>query len=179
MKDGRRKNNLFTLKVLSAIPLVLALLLGQGRNEGEVFPSQVVSVVGESIELPALAEKMTIVVVAVKATWCTICLNQLSRIKDQLDEFRRCNVTFLVLSPGPRDGILKMQESTGFPYPFIEDKNLTIARSLGLQMTASEIRPAILILNPDMTIRWVQKGRNILYYGDPELMEVLDCGNWI
>ncbi len=77
---------MFTLKVFSAIPLVIALLLGQGRNEGEVFPSQVVSVIGESIELPALAEKMTIVVVAVKATWCPICLNQLSRIKDQLDD---------------------------------------------------------------------------------------------
>jgi len=34
-------------------------------------------------------------------------------------------------------------------------------------------------LNDDLTINWIQKGRNNIYFGDDELYDYLDCDNWI
>ena len=164
-------------KALVIIFSVTFVLTGQ---EGDVrFPATVTTVEGEQIDVARLAAKKKVVVVTVKAASCPVCRIQLQRLKYHINQFRRCNVTFLVLIPGPKNDILTFREDTEFPYPFVEDRNFTIATSLSLRMSENEIFPTILVLNKDLTVRWQKRGRNVLYYGDPELLEELKCTNWI
>ena len=164
---------------LAFTSVLFILNVEYGMAQPPIFPSSVETVDGKRVDVGELVKRRTVVVITLKATWCPVCRNQLLRIGENLDDFERCNVTFLVLSPGPRDELIGVKKSTEFPYPFIEDKNLAVARSLELQMSEAEIRPSILILDKDLSIKWIQRGRNILYYGDPELLEQLDCSNWI
>jgi hypothetical protein len=39
--------------------------------------------------------------------------------------------------------------------------------------------PAIVILNKDLSVKWIRKGRNALNFGDAELKDYLGCANWI
>ena len=145
------------------------------------FPISVTDVSGEVIDVGGIAGRQRFVVITLKATWCEVCQEQLVRIREQLGKVRFCPVTFLVLSPGPADAIRGIRDRTQFPYPFVEDRNLEIARSLGLLLdeASSQIIPAILIIEPDGTVGWMQKGRNAIYFGDPELFVEISCGDWI
>ena len=71
------------------------------------------------------------------------------------------------------------KELTKFPFPFIVDNELKIARSLDLIINENQILPSILILNDKLKVEWAQKGRNTFYFGDPELMKHLKCEGWI
>ena len=62
---------------------------------------------------------------------------------------------------------------------FIADQKLSIAKKLDLILSPKEIMPAIVILNKDLSVKWIQKGRNALNFGDTELKEYLGCANWI
>jgi peroxiredoxin len=139
------------------------------------FPAVVQTIDGEALDLLEVARTSTVVVVTLKAHWCPICRNQLRRIKENQQALADCGVTFVVLAPGPRDKLATIRRETGLAYPFVEDVNLDIARSLGLQLSADEIAPAILMLNRDLTVGWVQQGRSASYYGDCELMKEIAC----
>ena len=139
------------------------------------FPAEVRTIDGETLDLREVARTSTVVVVTLKAHWCPVCRNQLRRIKENQQAFADCGVTFLILAPGPRDELATIQRESSLAYPFVEDVNLDIARSLGLQLSADEIAPAILMLNRDLTVGWVQQGRNASYYGDCELMKEVAC----
>ena len=99
--------------------------------------------------------------------------------KKKMNVLVACNVTFLVLSPGSVDKIKKAKSITQFPFPFIMDTNLAISKSLNLTIDEFQILPSILILNEKLEIAWEQRGRNALFYGDPELMKILQCSSWI
>ena len=143
------------------------------------FPSQVSSVDGKIVDVAQLAKKNKLVIVTLKATWCEVCQEQLYRIKKKLYESKACGLTYLVLAPGPKEELKTIQKATGFPFPFIEDKDLRIAESLGLRMSKEEIFPSIFVLNGDLTIGWMQAGRGEGAYGDPDLFEALQCAEWI
>ena len=49
------------------------------------------------------------------------------------------------------------------------DNELKIARSLDLLLNETQMLPSILILNEKLEVEWLQRGRNVLYFGDPEL----------
>ena len=80
-----------------------------------------------------------------------------------------------MLSPGPADELMKIQNRSKFPYPFVEDKRLALAKKLKLQLAVEQIQPAIFAVNKKREIAWMQLGRNGSYYGDKELQEYLDC----
>jgi len=143
------------------------------------FPAVLTDVFGNTIKVKDLVQEKTVVVVTLKATWCQICQEQLRRIKATLSESKNCNVTYLVLSPGPTKDLQEIKKQTDFPFPFIEDKGLIIAASLGLKMAPEQIFPSIFILNKKLKVAWLQKGRNGLFYGDPELLKKLNCAGWI
>jgi len=84
-----------------------------------------------------------------------------------------------VLAPGGKDGIKKLRKRTGFPFPFIQDKNLKIAKRFDLAMPPFEIIPAVILLEKDGSARWVKPGRSPDYYSDQALIDYLDCVNWI
>jgi len=143
------------------------------------FPAEVKNLDGETIDVAALVSSQTVVVVTLKATWCPVCHEQLIRLKERLDRVNTFNVTFLVLSPGPGDELAAVKRRTAFPYPFIEDENLRIAKRLNLHINDELIQPCIFILNRDREIRWLQWGRNGWYFGDKELLQEIGMVEWI
>ena len=144
-----------------------------------IFPDIISDIEGNNINLKELTSQKTVVVITMKSPDCPVCQAQIIRIMQNFDKLAVCNVTFLVLSPKPMDKLYKAKETTQFPFPFIADHDLKIAKSLDLLLNESEILPSILILNDKLEVEWAQRGRNAMYFGDPELMKRLKCDGWI
>ena len=143
------------------------------------FPEIITDIDGNAINLKELTAQKTVAIITMKAPDCPVCQTQILRIMQNFDKLSVCNVTFLVLAPGPIDKLQKAKELTKFPFPFIMDKDLKIARSLDLIINEAQILPSILILNDKLEVEWAQRGRNAVYFGDPELMKHLRCEGWI
>ncbi len=150
-------------------------LFAKSGDEKAILPKQLIDVYGKTVDIAKLANEKKLFVVTLKATWCSVCFKQLLRLKTRLTELRICGATFIVLSPGPAEELKKIQKRSKFPYPFVEDKGLTLARKLKLQIAVDQIQPAIFAVNKKREIAWMQLGRNGSYYGDKELQEYLDC----
>jgi peroxiredoxin len=146
-----------------------------GRPPEARFPASLTDIDGRSLDMEALARDRNLVVVTLKATWCPVCQTQLVRLRERLPDLLRCEVTFVVLAPGPAVELAAIRERTGFDFPFVADEGLAIARSLGLALGAEEILPCMLQILPDGRIGWRQLGRNGAYFGDAELEEFFDC----
>ena len=162
--------NLIKLQITSC--LLFSLLFGG-------FPEIITDIDGNTINLKELTTQKTVAVITMKAPDCPVCLTQLLRIMQNFDQLIACNVTFLVLAPGPVEKLQKTKELTKFPFPFIVDQDLKTAQSLDLIINKTQILPSILILNDKLEVEWAQRGRNALYFGDPELMKRLKCEGWI
>ena len=160
------------LKIQFTSCVLFSILLGG-------FPEIITNIDGKKINLKELTTQKTVAVITMKAPDCPVCQTQLLRIMQNFDKLSACNVTFLVLAPGPVEKLQKAKELTKFPFPFIVDQDLKIAKSLDLIINESQILPSILILNDNLEVEWAQRGRNALYFGDPELMKHLKCEGWI
>ena len=161
-----------SLKIQITSCFLFTILLG-------AFPEIITDIDGDPINLKEITTQKTVAVITMKAPDCPVCQTQLLRIMQNFDKLSACNVTFLVLAPGPIDKLQEAKELTKFPFPFIVDQDLKIARSLGLIINETQILPSILILNDKLVVEWAQRGRNALYFGDPELMRRLKCEGWI
>ena len=160
------------LKIQFAGLVFFSLLFGR-------FPEMITDIDSNIINLKELTTKKTVAVITMKAPDCPVCQTQLLRIMQNFDKLSACNVTFLVLAPRPVGKLQKAKELTKFPFPFIVDQYLKIAQSLDLIINKTQILPSILILNDKLEVEWAQRGRNALYFGDPELMKHLRCEGWI
>ena len=143
------------------------------------FPEIITDIDGNTINLQELTTQKTVTIITMKAPACPVCQAQILRIMQNFDKLSVCNVTFLVLAPGPIEKLQKAKELTKFPFPFIIDQDLKIAQSLDLIINENQILPSILILNDKLEVEWAQRGRNALYFGDPEMMKRLRCEGWI
>ncbi len=143
------------------------------------FPETLRDIDGNTINLEELTIQKTVAVITMKSPDCTVCQTQLLRIMQNFDQFSACNVTFLLMAPGPIEKLQKAKELTKFLFPFIVDQKLKIAKSLDLIINETQILPSILILNDKLEVEWAQRGRNAIYFGDPELMKRLKCEGWI
>ena len=143
------------------------------------FPEIITDIDGNPINLKELTAQKMVTIITMKAPDCPICQTQILRIMQNFDKLSVCNVTFLVLAPGPIEKLQKAKELTKFPFPFIIDQDLKIAQSLDLIINENQILPSILILNDKLEVEWAQRGRNALYFGDPEMMKRLRCEGWI
>ena len=143
------------------------------------FPQTVTSVSGEEIDVDKLSANKTVVVVTLKTHTCPVCKNQLERIKRNLSAFEMCNMSFLVVCPGSIDEVKSVKRESDSPFPFIADTDLEIGNQMELILRDNELYPSIFVLTKERTVRWMQKGRSYLYYGDEELKEALNCHNWI
>ena len=152
--------------------LLFSILFGR-------FPEIITDIEGNNINLKELTAQKTVVVITMKSPDCPVCQTQIIRIMQNFDRLAVCNVTFLVLSPTPIEKLYKAKETTQFPFPFIADHDLKISKTLDLLLSETEILPSILILNEKLEVEWAQRGRNALYFGDPELMKRLKCNGWI
>ena len=160
------------LKIQFTSCVLFSILLGG-------FPEIITDIDGNAINLKELTTQKTVAVITMKAPDCPVCQTQLLRIMQNFDKLSACNVTFLVLAPGPVEKLQEAKELTKFPFQFIVDLDLKIAQSLDLIINKTQILPSILILNDKLEVEWVQRGRNSLYFGDPELMKHLRCEGWI
>ena len=160
------------LKIQLAGYILFSFLLGG-------FPERIADIDGNNINLKELALQKTVAIITMKSPDCPVCQTQILRIMENFDKLSACNVTFLVLAPGPIEKLQQAKEWTNFPFPFIIDQNLRITRSLDLLLNETQILPSILILNEKLEVKWRQKGRNTLYFGDSELMKHLKCEGWI
>ena len=168
------------IRAIAAVAAIALASPGSSVAQADAPPSlppRLESVDGRAIDLAALAADRTVVVVTLKATWCPVCQRQLLRIKQRLGDLEPCQITFVVLAPGPAAQLLEIKARTEFPYPFVEDVDLEISRSLGLDMGGGQIAPAILMLKPDLTVGWMQRGRSAVYFGDDALVEEVACWN--
>ena len=105
--------------LISVIRLIgiLFLFINSGYADDKVFfPGTIFDIDGEIISIDKLAEDRTICVITVKATWCPVCREQLIRIRDQLADFRRCNLTFL--GPWWTGSDQAVAGKNTFPFPF-------------------------------------------------------------
>ena len=161
-----------SLKIQITSCFLFTILLG-------AFPEIITDIDGDTINLKELTTQKTVAVITMKAPDCPVCQTQLLRIMQNFDKLSACNVTFLIMAPGPIDKLQKAKELTKFPFPFIVDQDLKIALSLDLIINETQILPSILILNDKLEVEWAQRGRNALYFGDPELMKRLKCEGWI
>ena len=161
-----------SLKIQITSYFLFSILLG-------AFPEIITDIDGDTINLKELTTQKTVAVITMKTPDCPVCQTQILRIIQNFDKFSSCNVTFLVLAPGPVEKLQKAKELTKFPFPFIVDQNLNISRSLNLIINQNQILPSILILNDKLEVEWAQRGRNAFYFGDPELMKRLKCEGWI
>ena len=161
-----------SLKIQITSCFLFSILLG-------AFPEIITDIDGDPINLKEITKQKTVAVITMKSPDCPGCQTQILRIMQNFDKLSSCNVTFLVLAPGPIDKLQKAKELTKFPFPFIVDQDLKIARSLDLIINETQILPSILILNDKLEVEWAQRGRNALYFGDPELMKRLKCEGWI
>jgi len=172
--------NLTSMKTIHFFLFSITILLSyESAMDSSVFPSTVISSSRNKIYVDHLAKSSTVIVIMIKSPNCPVCQKQLIRIKNQLDTFNKCGVTFLVLSPGTQEEVQQLKIKTGFPFPFIPDSDLEITAKFGLIINEKQILPSILVLNNDLTIRWIRKGRNNFNFGDDELYDYLDCDNWI
>lgn len=140
-----------------------------------VFPKTSTDIDGNPIDVAALAATGKLVVVTLKATWCPVCQEQLVRLRKLLPRFQSCGASFIVLAPGPTEELRQIAHDSRFPYPFIEDHDLAIARAADLVLAADQIAPAIFMLDEQRGIAWLQRGRSGVYYGDGELLDRLGC----
>lgn len=140
-----------------------------------VFPAFVTDIDGHRIDVAKLAADGKLVVVTLKATWCPVCQEQLARLRTHLPRLRSCGAHFIVLAPGPTEDLRQIARDSRFPYPFVEDRNLAIARAADLILAPDQIAPAIFVLDAERGIAWLQRGRSGVYYGDGELLERLGC----
>ena len=161
-----------SLKIQITSCFLFSILLG-------AFPEIITDIDGTTINLKEITTQKTVAVITTKSSDCPVCQTQILRIIQNFDKLSSCNVTFLVLAPGPINKLKKAKELTKFPFPFIVDQELKIAKSLDLIINETQILPSILILNDKLEVEWAQRGRNALYFGDPELMKRLKCEGWI
>lgn len=162
-------------RVLAVLGLTLALA-AVGRADPRVtLPATLHDVYGKRVDVAALAARHRLVVVTLKAPSCPVCRGQIERLRQELPRLRSCGATFVVLAPGPQDALRAVAEATGFPYPFVEDHGLAIARAADLVLAPDQMVPAILIANARREIVWMDRGRNAASFNDPALLAELGC----
>ena len=140
-----------SLKIQIMSCFLFSILLGS-------FPNIITDIEKNTIDLKGLTIQKTVAVITMKSPDCPVCQTQLLRIIQNFDKLSVCNVTFLVLAPGPIEKLQMAKELTKFPFPFIVDQDLKISRSLDLIINETQILPSILILNDKLEVEWLKEG---------------------
>ena len=83
-----------SLKIQVTSCFLFTILLG-------AFPEIITDIDVNTINLKELTSQKTVAVITMKAPDCPVCQTQLLRIMQNFDKLSVCNVTFLVLAPGP------------------------------------------------------------------------------
>ena len=162
-------------RALLAIGLAFALSGAVRAGAPVTLPATLTDVYGKPVDVAALASRHRLVVVTLKEPACPVCRSQLERLRSELPRLLSCGATFVVLAPGPRDALRAVADATGFPYPFVEDRDLALARAADLVLAPGQIVPAILVANERREVVWMDRGRSPTSFNDPALLAELRC----
>ena len=171
---------LLDLKQTKISIFFLSVLLTANPNASEtILPKNISDINGDKISFSTLSKDKTVCLITIKSITCPICIEQLERIKKKVLDFEKCNLTFLVLAPGPLEGLKEFAKKIKFPFPFIQDKNFSISKIFSLANPPFEITPAVILFEKNGYVNWWQVGRSFDYFSDQSLEDYLDCENWI
>ena len=160
--------------------IFLSFLLTANLNASETrFPRNISDINGDKLSFSILTKDKIVCLITIKSITCPICIEQLERIKKKVLNFEKCNLTFIVIVPGPLKGIKAYAKKMKFPFPFIQDKNFSISKIFNLDNPPFEIMPAVILFEKNGSVKWRQLGRSFDYFSDQALEDYLDCENWI
>ena len=78
------------------------------------FPESVIDIYNNTIDVKEIVEKKNLIIITLKNPECSVCQNQLIRIRENFNKFTLCNVSFLVLTSGENSNIENAQIKTEF-----------------------------------------------------------------
>jgi peroxiredoxin len=126
-----------------------------GEAPGRVaIPETLRDVRGAAVDVAGLAARHRLVVVTVKEPSCPVCRTQLERLQRELPRLQGCGATFIVLAPGPANELEKLASASGFPFPFVEDRGLELARAADLVLAPGQLVPGVFGVNEHREIVW-------------------------
>ena len=105
----------------------------------KLFPNFVTDVDGNELSFSSLAENKTVCLITLKSINCIICLEQLKRFKEKINQFQKCNLTFVVLAYADNRTIKELIEKVEFPFSFIQDVDFKISKKFNLDNQPFEL----------------------------------------
>lgn len=166
---------------------------------------------GRQIDVRALADQFYLIVVTLKSVYCPVCpvflelINFCSgmgeppefvdpftsdtiKVKSEHYKFYktllRKDAYYIVICPGSNSALHAIQQTSQFEdYPFVpDDEDLSIARSMKLNMSSTEIWPGIIHISQDsLSMFPIYIGRGPGNYGIPALLKSLsdERSKWV
>jgi peroxiredoxin len=168
---------------------------------GETVPdSELLDPHGQAITLRTVLGDQRSVLIFYRGAWCPYCNIALNAYQAELlDELERRGVTLVAVSPQKPDGSLSMQEKNDLRFTVLSDPANRLAASVGIltgpseEARAAQLKlgldleavnadgsttlpmPTVLILDPDLTVRWVDVHPDYTTRSEPaEILAALD-----
>jgi peroxiredoxin len=156
---------------------------------------------GLATTLPTVLGDRRAVIVFYRGAWCPYCNIALNAYQTELlGELERRGVALVAVSPQTPDGSLSMQEKNNLRFEVLSDPGNRLAGSVGILTAPSEEAraaqlelgldlevinadgttslpmPTTLILDPDLTVRWVDVHPDYTTRSEPAaILEALDA----
>ena len=192
-----------TMSAFSCEQQTLATVTPTGviQVEQRLSDAPLLDVDGADTTLSAALGGTPAVLVLYRGAWCPYCNIALRTYQAELvDELNARGVALIAISPQKPDGSLTMQEKNGLRFAVLSDPHDTLARDAGIltaptpevraaqlelgldleAVNASETTtlpmPTTLILDPDLTVRWIDVHPDYTTRTEPaEILAALDA----
>jgi peroxiredoxin len=181
---------------LADLEPVGVIAVGETLTDGELLNPQ-----GQPTTLQAALGGQRGVLVFYRGTWCPYCNIALNAYQAELlGELEQRGVALVAVSPQTPDGSLSMQEKNDLRFAVLSDPGLRLTRSIGIitapskEARAAQLQlgldleainadgttalpmPTVLILDPDLTVRWVDVHPDYSTRSEPaEILRALDA----
>jgi peroxiredoxin len=169
---------------------------------GETLPrAELLDPHGLPTTLPAVLDGRQAVLVFYRGAWCPYCNIALNAYQAELlPELEQRGIALVAVSPQKPDGSLSMQEKNNLRFTVLSDPGNQLATSAGILTAPSEEAraaqlqlgldleainadgttslpmPTTLILDPDLTVRWVDVHPDYTTRSEPAtILEALDA----
>ena len=192
-----------TMSAFSREQQTLATVTPTGviQVEQRLSDAPLLDVDGADTTLSAALGGTPAVLVLYRGAWCPYCNIALRTYQAELvDELNARGVALIAISPQKPDGSLTMQEKNGLRFAVLSDPHDTLARDAGIltaptpEARAAQLKlgldlklvnasetttlpmPTTLILDPDLTVRWIDVHPDYTTRTEPaEILAALDA----
>lgn len=138
-----------TKSTLIPVLLIIAGCTAPSKEKAVSLDSfQLTTLTGEAIDMNAYAGKT--VFINVWATWCKPCVQEMPTIAKAMEQLKGQNVVFLFASNEEVEEIEVFRDRRGFPFDYVQLKNL--------EALPIEALPATFIFTPDGKLAFGEEG---------------------